>query len=66
MDNGDSEPPFACNLPALQKVSQDDTNYQLGIQKGVSVVNSIMNLTESVEFSKFIRHVSKKYFCVTY
>ena len=66
IDYGDSDPPFAYNLPALQKASQDDKNNQLGIQKGVSVVDSIMNLTESVEFRKFIPHFSIKYFCVTY
>ena len=66
MDYGDSEPPFAYNLSALQKASQDAKNDELGIEKGVSVVDSIMNLTESIAFNKFIRHISVKYFSVTY
>ena len=66
MDHGNFEPPFLYNLPALQKASQDKKNEDLGIQKGVSLMDSIMGLTESVEFNKFIQNISIKKFYVTY
>ena len=48
MDHGDCETPFLYNLPALQKASQDQKNKELGIQKGVSVIDSLLNLSVNV------------------
>ena len=41
MDMGDPEPSFLYNLKSLQKASQDAKNDELGIVKGLLVMDSV-------------------------
>ena len=66
MNPGSCEPPFLYSSTQLQKARQDAITEDLGITKGLELVDSIEKLKENPEFDKFIGDIGKDKFSVQF